>query len=114
TAVAAAIALVERTGIAVRGARRPRALLVVGGAVRASAGAVLRQVALPCRRAAHRARGLEAVGRAGRARAGAGLGDVARTRRRAARRPPVPRRVLTRHAASVALIERAGVAIAGA
>src|SRR5439155_25576972 len=60
------------------------------------------------------ARGREAVGRAGRARAGARLGDVARTRYRATRRARVPRRVLAGVVRTVALIERAGVAIGGA
>src|SRR5207249_3839136 len=108
---ARAVALVERAGVAVGGARRPRSLLRVGGAGRPVAWAVLRQVTFPCRRPALDTRGFKAVGRAGRARAGAGRGHVARTRRRTARRSRVPRRVLTRDARAVALVERARVPV---
>src|SRR5439155_15172270 len=110
---ARAVALVERAGVAVGGARRARSLLRVDAAGRPVAWAVLRQVTFPCRRPALDTRGFKAVGRAGRARAGAGLGHVARTRRRTARRPRVPRRVLTRDARAVALVERARVAVGG-
>src|SRR5438552_11055167 len=47
-------------------------------------------------------------------RPGAVLGHVAVVRRRAAGGAGVPRRVLTRHAAAVALVEGAGVAVGGA
>src|SRR5205823_59332 len=113
TVDARAVALVERAGVAVGGARRARSLLRVGRTVRPVAWAVLRQVTFPCRRPALDTRGFKAVGRAGRARAGAGLGHVARTRRRA-HRPPVPCRVLTRDVGAIALVERAGVPVGGA
>src|SRR5207247_11138618 len=47
---ARAVALVERAGVAVGGARRARSLLRVGRTVRPVAWAVLRQVAFHCRR----------------------------------------------------------------
>src|SRR5207249_12302057 len=56
TGVAGAVALIERAGVAVRRARRPRALLRVGRAAGPVAEAVLRRVALALARAAHRAR----------------------------------------------------------
>src|SRR5439155_206596 len=65
------VALVRRAWIAVGGARRPRRLLRIRGAVRPVPGAVLRRVALAHRRAADGARGLEAVGGTGGARAAA-------------------------------------------
>src|SRR5439155_252130 len=111
TGVAGAVALIERAGVAVRRARRPRALLRVGRAAGPVARAVLRRVTLARARAAHRARRQEAVGRTGRARPRAGLRHVARSDDRPAGRPRGPRRVLTGVAGAVALIERAGVAV---
>src|SRR5207253_1680806 len=108
------VALVRRAWIAVGGARRPRRLLRIRGAVRPVPGAVLRRVALARRRAADGARGLEAIGGTGGARAAAGLRHVARPGRRAADRPRVPRRVLAGHVRPVALVERARVAVGGA
>src|SRR5206468_3590891 len=106
-----AVALIERAGVAVRRARRPRALLRVGRAAGPVAGAVLRRVALARARAAHRARRQEAVGRTGRAQLGRAPCGVAWTRHPPARPPRVPRRVLTGVVGAVALIERAGVAV---
>src|SRR5204863_5199584 len=51
------------------------------------------------------------IGRAGRARARTGLGGIALPGRRATDRPRVPRRVLAGRARSVALVQRADVAI---
>src|SRR5207253_1749702 len=108
------VALVRRAWIAVGGARRPRRLLRIRGAVRPVPGAVLRRVALAHRRAADGARGLEAVGGTGGARAAARLRHVARPGGRAADRPRVARRVLAGHVRPVAPIERARVAVVGA
>src|SRR5436309_3321145 len=74
--VACPVALIERAGVAVARARRPRRLLRVGRAARAVARAVLGQVALAGRHAADGARRGEAVGGAGRARARAGHSHV--------------------------------------
>src|SRR5439155_1695905 len=111
---ARAIALVERAGVPVGGARRPRSLLRVGGAGRPVAGTVLRQVTVPCRCTLSLHDALP-ICRAAGARPRAhlvGITDVARAH--AARRPRVPRRVLTVDARAVALVERAGVAVGGA
>src|SRR5439155_25547654 len=64
---------------------------------------------------AHEAAGLEHVRRAAGARPRAHLVSITEgARARAAQRPPVPRRVLTRHVGAIALVERAGVAVGGA
>src|SRR5207247_7465484 len=111
---AGAVALVERAGVAVGGARGTGRRARIGRAARARARAVLGGITDPGRRAAHRAGGLEAVGRTRRAGTGARLRHVADSRRRAAGRARIARRVLARHAGAVALVERAGVAVGGA
>src|SRR6266404_6360594 len=139
---AAAVALVEGAGVGVGGACGPRGLLCVG-ACRARPRAGVGDVTLARRRAARDAglprrvltrhaaavalvegagvgvggacgpRGPLRVG-ARRARPRAGVGDVTLARRRAAGGAGVPRRVLTRHARAVALVEGAGVGVGGA
>src|SRR5207253_6907838 len=112
--VARAVALIQRAGVPVRGARRARRALRVRGAVRARARAVLRRVAV-ARRGPARGEGREeAVGRTGRARPRAGLVRVARPGRGAAHRPRVPRRMLAAVAAAVALVEAARIPVARA
>src|SRR5439155_1067550 len=91
------------------GARRRAGIrrTVVGGAV-----AALRRVAGPGRRTADR--GALRIGRACRVRPRAVLGHVADTGRGTAHGPAVARRMLAGVAGAVALIQGAGVAVAGA
>src|SRR5207253_4456633 len=101
TGVARAVALVERAGVAVGGARRAARLLRVGGTCAARRpGTILRHVALAGSRPTHEAAGFEHVGGAAGARPRAELvriTDVARAS--AAQHPPVPRRVCARRRA---------------
>src|SRR5439155_636024 len=80
------VALIERAGVAVVGARRAGRLLPVGRAMRARAGAELRRVALVHRRPTRGGRGFEGVGGADVAAPVAGRGHVAVAGRRAALR----------------------------
>src|SRR5204863_3587894 len=69
TVDARAVALVERAGVAVGGARRARRLLRVGRTVRPVGWAVLLQVTLPCPRPALDTGAVKDDGRAAPARA---------------------------------------------
>src|SRR5205823_8662725 len=114
--VARAVALIERAGVAVGGARRAARLLGVDGTCAARRpGTILRRVALAGGPPTHEAAGLHHVGRAAGARPRAHLvGITGVARARAAQRPAVPRRVLASDARAVALVERAWVDVGGA
>src|SRR5207247_10089 len=111
---AGAVALVERAGVAVGGARGTGRRARIGRAGRARAGAVLWRIALARRRPADRPRGLEGVRRARRAGSGAVVRHVAVAGRRAAGGPGVAGRVLAGIVRPVALVAAAGVAVVGA
>src|SRR5207249_3051389 len=113
TGVVGPVALVERAGIRVLGARRGARLLLVARAGRArGAGAGLGLVALARRRAADQGARPHHVARAGGAGTGAGLVGIAHVARAvAADRAGVARRVLTRIARAVAGVGRTGVAV---
>src|SRR5207253_2712911 len=107
------VALVERAGLRVLGARRAARLLLVHRAGLArDAGAGLDLVALAHRRPADKGARPHHVARAGSAGAGAGLVGIAYVARAvAADRAGVAGRVLTRIARAVAGVGRTGVAV---
>src|SRR5206468_2421297 len=114
--VARAVALIERAGVAVGGARRAARLLRVGWACAARRPrTIVRHVALAGGAPAHKAAGLHSVGRAAVARPRAHLVVITGVARaRAARSLPTRRPADLGDARAVALIERAGVAVGGA
>src|SRR5206468_511568 len=108
------VALIERAGLRVVGARRAARLLRIGWARLARhPGARLDEVTLAGGRPAHRAAGRNDVGRTALARSVAGLGQVALARRGATLRPRVAGRMLASDVAAVALVEGAWIAVGG-
>src|SRR5207249_434992 len=107
-----AVALVERAGVAVVGARGPGRRVRIGRAIGPGAGAGLLRIALPRGRTAHHGRGLEAVGGTGRGGAGAGLRDVTEARRGPADGPGVAGRVRARGGAGGAVAHVGGADVA--
>src|SRR5205807_1013184 len=109
--VAAAVALVAATRVAVCRAGRSGGGLRVRRTVGAVPGAVLRRITLAPRGAAHDEGRHEGVRRTGCARAGAGLVQVADPRGRATHRPGVPRGMLAGVVRAVALVTAARIAV---
>src|SRR5207237_1084970 len=112
--VAAAVALVAASRVAIVGARGTCGLLRVGRTGGARPRAELGRIALAGGGAAQGRGGEEGVGGTGGARAVAGLGHVAVPGRRPAHHPRVARGVLAGDVRAVARVGRARVAVVGA